>query len=239
MPPDGNRRPAMVPASVARWALIMIAAMATALLVPLGVWIVAIAGVVLAMRTLRHRAEPVDRRRRRELAAGFLIAFAFMLVYYAGSSMWAIASRRARMSEKAICMTHVKTLAGALQMYLTDNDDAFPLATTWCESVMPYVRSEYTFVCPIAPRLQCGYAVPSGLAGIRSHMLQDPRRTVALFESNQGWNAAGGPELLPKDPRHQGGDIYGFADGSTRWQHRVMVERLRWQPVVKATQESP
>jgi len=36
---------------------------------------------------------------------------------------------------------------------------------------------------------------------------------AVVFESDKGWNAHGGKELLPHTPRHSGGDMYGFAGG--------------------------
>jgi hypothetical protein len=68
---------------------------------------------------------------------------------------------------------------------------------------------------------------------------------VVVFESDAGKNAAGGPELLPDEPRHLGGDKYGFADGSARWLKRKPAggnrrgerawlkepeEPVRWKP---------
>jgi hypothetical protein len=48
-------------------------------------------------------------------------------------------------------------------------------------------------------------------------LLTDPDKTVVVFESDAGMNAAGGPELLPGIPRHLGGDMWGFADGHAVW----------------------
>jgi hypothetical protein len=56
-----------------------------------------------------------------------------------------------------------------------------------------------------------------------------------IFESDVGWNAHGGRELLPEKPRHLvgghlGGDNYGFLEGSARWVKRGAAEGLlRWE----------
>jgi len=59
---------------------------------------------------------------------------------------------------------------------------------------------------------------------------------------------AGGPELLPDEPRHMGGDNYGFADGTVKWLARKKLpdgtrakapdaDWLIWEPVLKDADE--
>lgn len=52
--------------------------------------------------------------------------------------------------------------------------------------------------------------------------------TVLVFESGSAVALAGGPELLPDEPRHFGGDNYGFADGSARWIRRKRLPDGTW-----------
>jgi len=43
----------------------------------------------------------------------------------------------------------------------------------------------------------------------------DTHSLVVLFESDEGWNATGGPELLPQNSRHAPyGDLVLSADGN-------------------------
>jgi len=79
--------------------------------------------------------------------------------------------------------------------------------------------------------------------------VENPDLTLAIFESDAGWNAVGGPQLLPDEPRHFGGDNYGFADGSVRWLPRKKLgtdsrgnpiwakepdaDWVIWEPVLK------
>jgi prepilin-type processing-associated H-X9-DG protein len=44
-----------------------------------------------------------------------------------------------------------------------------------------------------------------------------------IGSANGGGYAAGGPELLPDEPRHLGGDHYGFADGHVEWLPRKLL----------------
>jgi len=67
---------------------------------------------------------------------------------------------------------------------------------------------------------------------------------VLIFESDAGWNAAGGAELLPDEPRHKRGDNYIFADGRVDWVPRKKLpdgtwakepgpDGVIWEPVLK------
>jgi hypothetical protein len=72
---------------------------------------------------------------------------------------------------------------------------------------------------------------------------------VAIFESGASWNAAGGPELLPGEPRHYGSDDYVFCGGGSAWRPRKRLgadsrgypiwatepeaDWVIWEPVLK------
>lgn len=60
----------------------------------------------------------------------------------------------------------------------------------------------------------------------------EPAQVVMLFESDRGWNGSGGPEALPKVPRHNGGDFYAFWDGHCKWVRRGHETTLEWSPKV-------
>jgi hypothetical protein len=49
------------------------------------------------------------------------------------------------------------------------------------------------------------------------------RATVAIFESDVGWNAAGDASILTAVPRHRDGDNYGCADGRALWVKREVL----------------
>jgi len=133
-------------------------------------------------------------------------------------------------STRPICLSHVKNLALAMYMYADDYDGHFPASAAWCNALCDYVGNLDNFHCDKAPSLPCGYAYNSPMPAISLKQLSDPRRTVVIFESARGWNAAGGIELLPSEPRHGGGDYYGFADGRARWVKRSEASALIWNP---------
>lgn len=155
------------------------------------------------------------------LALGLALALSapFLLSWLLPSHIWP-GRHDTRHPHRAICLSNVKNLAIALQMYLQDNDDVFPLAAGWCDSLGDYVKNESMFQCPEAPDLRCAYAYNRALRGASMSNFADPVTTVAIFESDIGWNAAGDASRLTAVPRHLDGENYGFADGHAQWLKR-------------------
>jgi len=115
-------------------------------------------------------------------------------------------------------------------MYLYDYDDHLPATTDWCDVLVgPYVGNPDAFVCPAASDLPCGYALNGSLVGASLADVYDPSQTVAIFESDRGWNAAGGEDLLPYEPRHLGGYNFGYVDGHAGWvSEDAISDRCIW-----------
>ncbi len=138
-------------------------------------------------------------------------------------------------ARKALCSSNIRNIALSLQMYAADNDERFPPAETWCDSIMDYARNPEIFVCSEAPHLPCGYAFNSALSSLALDELADPSNTVLIFDSNAGWNGHGGPEFLPPSPRHLKQDAYALADGKTSFAARGQPDAQehtehRWHP---------
>jgi len=132
-------------------------------------------------------------------------------------------------AHKAICRAYVSHLSCALRMYVHDYDECFPPTTNWCDVFDPYVDNREVFVCPAASDLPCGYAFNASLTGASLADVYDPSQTVAIFESDRGWNAAGGQDLLPYEPRHLGGYNFGYVDGHYAWvSEEAISEQCIW-----------
>jgi len=74
-----------------------------------------------------------------------------------------------------------------------------------------------TFACPETAKRGHPYAYNMALSGSPKGLIPNPASTAMVLESDAGWNATGGPELLLGEPRHFGGENYGFADGHVQW----------------------
>jgi hypothetical protein len=132
-----------------------------------------------------------------------------------------------------VCLYHAKELALALRMYADDNDARLPPATDWQGVLEHYCRGSATFTCPEAPGMASAYAYNSALAGVAYPGLAIPGDVIGIFESDAGPNAAGGPELLPDEPRHYGGDNFSFPDGHAAWiaRARANAGNARGKPI--------
>ena len=75
-----------------------------------------------------------------------------------------------------------------------------------------------------------GYSMNMHLDGLRLSEVNKPARTLLLFEVDPGSSLAGGPELLPSEPRHADGYVIVFADGSARNVPQEWIHQLRWVP---------
>jgi len=159
---------------------------------------------------------------------------AIVAVILAGSAMilTAVVRLATVFLRGANCTRNVKQVGVFVQVYAVEHG-TLPPADEWCNRLMPLLRYEALLVCPAAPKLRCGYAFNRALGGLsaaKRRKLPHPDRTVVIFESDLGWNGAGGPDALVKRPRHRGKDVFAFADGSGRAVERDKESDLIWRP---------
>jgi prepilin-type processing-associated H-X9-DG protein len=163
----------------------------------------------------------VQIRRSRGRLGGTGFAAATAVVYVFTVMMYPAFLKEAARAYTLTCLSHSKQLALAMQSYLQDHHDVYPAAGSWSDALKPYVSAD-TFRCPHSKDKRCGFAFNAVLGGRRAaDITADPGRLVLFFESDAGWNAHGGPELLPAEPRHFGGDNVAYADGHARWLSRA------------------
>ena len=139
---------------------------------------------------------------------------------FIGWNVYVVIDRERTTRRAALCTSHLRDLAVAALEYSADHDGRLPPAEGWCDLLVPYVKDRSVFVCPEARNQTCSYALNKAIAGLRVTDLENASAVVILFESDAGWNAAGGSDLIPLSPRHYGGDILGFADGHSIWRPR-------------------
>lgn len=129
------------------------------------------------------------------------------------------------------CLQILEGMPLVFHMYASDYG-ALPPAASWCDCLSEYAYGEEDFVCPARPDLRSGYAMNRALGSMRLEDIQTPLHlTVLVFESDAGWNANGGPELLPSKPRHgvlfRRLDIYGYAGGTINSANPPMARHER------------
>jgi hypothetical protein len=131
------------------------------------------------------------------------------------------------MADDINCISHMKELAVTIRLYEEDNNDTFPAAGRWCDALQS--TNTAMFRCPNAPKKQrCSYAMNAKLGGVKDRG-QIPEDTVMLFESDAGWNAAGGPEIATA--RHVNTLLHvAFVNGLVDYVQFTNIGKLRWEP---------
>jgi prepilin-type processing-associated H-X9-DG protein len=144
------------------------------------------------------------------------------------------------MAEQINCVNNMKEIALVIKVYMGDNDDRFPTAQ-WSDIVLTnkmelggsLIDFSKALHCPAAPRNQrCSYAMNRQLIGIKE-TAQIADDTVMLFESDAGWNAVGGSEMMAVH-RHYSGLNVAFVDGSVEYIEYKNLGKLRWNPYTNA-----
>lgn len=165
--------------------------------------------------------------------AGTIVSgiFLIMLPILAAMLLPAVASAKQKAME-INCMTNEKQLAQAVLMYSNDNTNHMPPAAKWCDAIKPLVGSDTVFRCVFFPNPsnRSDYAFNSKLDGLELGKVNP--QAVMIFESDGGWNANGGKELLPAKARHGRGNTYivAFVDGHVEAVTQSRLNTLRWDP---------
>jgi prepilin-type processing-associated H-X9-DG protein len=161
--------------------------------------------------------------------AGICVSALFVLMVPIYAAMLLPALARAKSKAQTInCVNNMKQLALAVRMYANDHNNQLPPAATWCDAVQIYVGNPKVFRCPADPDRRSAYAFNAKLDGKKDNEI-DPQ-TVLIFESQAGWNGAGGAERLALRHHSSGIVNVAFADGAVRSLTRSQLSTLRWDP---------
>lgn len=207
-----------------------------------------LAAVGLSLLTVvvlpRDEALATSRRRAMLALTLSLITVAVMVV---GAPMLALLVRKQWDDRLHTCLSHVMQLNTALKLYCADADGRLPLGRDWCASLGRYMKQPDALTCPEAEEARHAFALNSGLVATKAEAVVMPGDVVLVFESNAGWNAVGGSEVLPDAPRHVGRDTYGFVDGHAAyiprkklpdgsWAKAPLKTGVIWEPVVRESE---
>jgi len=192
-----------------------------------------ILGIIALIQTIRN-----PQLRGQGLAiAGIVISVLAMFVWLiVAVSIPALVRARER-AQASVCITNLKQLNMALNMYSADYDQRFPLKDNWNESLQPYYKKRSVLICPSVGDGTPSYGANDLIAGIQQSDVKSPFALVSFFDSIPGLNESGGEELLPSPPRHLGRNNVGFVDG-----HVESVEQLNpfnWDPAAPPGQSPP
>jgi hypothetical protein len=77
------------------------------------------------------------------------------------------------------------------------------------------------------------------LGGVALTAVPKRGETVLFFECKPGSHPAGGPELVPAQPRREGRYVIGFVDGHAELVSPAELGRLVWNPQVSPAPPAP
>ena len=128
----------------------------------------------------------------------------------------------------------VKTMANAHQLslvmslYCEDHNGKLPPADNWPSELETYIGYNTAILnSPFEPDAGRAWAMNPNLKTMDIKRLAD---VVLFFECKFGSPPAGGPELLPEQPRSPGGYVFAFADYSVRCVPPERLDELIWEP---------
>ncbi len=134
-----------------------------------------------------------------------------------------------------ICYDKLSMLGKSLKFYSEDNRGLYPPADKWCDVLKSEEKiPEKIFACPSGNTKKglCDYAMNPDVEPNSSGDV------VLLFETKEGWNQHGGPELLITE-RH--GKLKGcnvlFNDGGMRFVEQKDFGKLKWKDEKVVTNE--
>jgi prepilin-type processing-associated H-X9-DG protein len=188
-------------------------------------------GLILGIVAMNKISKNQGQFRGKGLALAGIITsgVSFLMIPILAAMLLPALAAAKQKAQEINCVNNEKQLALAIRIYSGDNTNHFPPAATWCDAIKPEAGSEKIFKCPAANSdSRCDYAFNSKLDGMDESKINP--QTVMIFESDGGWNANGGPELMIGKPRHARMFVVAFADGSVQQLRESQINALRWDP---------
>jgi prepilin-type N-terminal cleavage/methylation domain-containing protein/prepilin-type processing-associated H-X9-DG protein len=168
--------------------------------------------------------------------------------------LFPVFSRARAKARQTSCLSNVKQIDLALEMYCQDNDESYPVVDhatgyNWWAPLYPYVKSAQVFRCPAykagATEPQTDYLLNGLFAhGVSVSFFEDPSGQISIAirkpacmeagyhpwpDDHTSWDdltAYSAFEVNIATDIHNGGCNYGFADGHAKWE--------KWENTIRA-----
>lgn len=137
-------------------------------------------------------------------------------------------ARTRQIAFRMVCGQNMSSLGRAMLIYANDHE-SFPTTSKWCDLLIEHAEvNPSLFRCPGAQFVQvrCSYAMNKNLENFDTG--NAPHDMVALFETNPGWNQAGGPELLTTDNHQREGCNVLYVSGHVEFVMTQNLDKLKW-----------
>lgn len=117
------------------------------------------------------------------------------------------------------CVSNIRQLGLAAIMYAQDHDNRYPPAnSSFADLWDPYTKNRLLYTCPMDVEGALSYTFNTNLCGMPAHRLEDPGRTVLIYEGTNGQLAC----------RHAGKSAVVFADGRAEMITKKEADALYW-----------
>lgn len=137
-----------------------------------------------------------------------------------------------------VVISNARKLSVAAIMYCDENDGRFPPADNWPDALAPYLGSGSNVLnSPFDPEAGRAWAMNVELDGKTMTQVKDTSRTVLFYEARFDSPTAGGPELLPEQPRGQKSYVIAFVDGHVESVRPERLDELIWDPAAQGFAE--
>jgi prepilin-type processing-associated H-X9-DG protein len=135
--------------------------------------------------------------------------------------LFPVFARAREKAQQTSCLSNVKELMLADNMYASDFNDKLPAARDWPSAVFPYTKNREIFLCPSDGRGEkqkqgaypLSYTMSQAMGGMVLGDIKHPDQVGVVFDGTQIF---GGAEAAATD-RHQEGLNVGFGDGHAKW----------------------
>jgi hypothetical protein len=221
---------ANTPASVGKISALAITSLVLGVLGLFTCGTTALIGLILGIIALVKVSNSQGALRGKGLAiSGIVVSgvFIFMIPIFMALFLPALAAAKGK-AQQINCMNNEKQLALAVLVYSQGKGNHLPPAATWCDAIQANAGSDKLFKCPAADATsRCDYAFNAKLDGLDLGKVNP--ETVLIFESDAGWNAHGGSEMLVQRHRVHF-TVVAFVDGHTEVVSDARLQSLRWNP---------
>jgi len=198
--------------------------------------IASIAGVILGIIGLVSISKSAGQLKGQGLAVVGIVVSTITLVLVPmmciliAILMPALAGAR-HQAKRVVTMNYAKQLCLAMIMYCDEHDGRFPPGDNWPDVLPPYLGHDESILrSPFDPQAGRAWAMNVHLNGRQRSDIDQPGRTVLVFEARFGSRPAGGQELLPEEHRGRTGYVIGFLDGHVECVRPERLDELIWQP---------
>lgn len=157
------------------------------------------------------------------IIGGIIIPVVLVGIVLAGIVVGTAMDRATAVARLIICKKELETLGKALQSYSTDFDGKYPTAGQWCDLLAQYTSASKISFGKFATGRYLNYAINPKAEP------NSPSDVVLLFETDGGWNQAGGVELLTFENKKPKGCMTLFNGGHIKLVKPEDADGLKWK----------